>query len=471
MNDFFRNTNWWVKIPQMINFTLRGKDYDMMKNSTHFLKQMACAFISCAIVFTCSESVQAYSNPTTSASTQTEVASITSNTAFVYYVSNGSLYRVKSDGTKAQKLLSSFTGVELTPVENYLYYMYDERSTTLLRIPMDGSAKIASRFQSDVVYYAADGGYIYYMNDKGAIYRAPGNAKNASEAKLITDMADVNYPQFSIVDGRVYYNALKSGCTTWVASKAADGSGQVQWVAEGAIPSSWYVHTDNSSIYLMVNTKPEETRYSLDCMVLYSLPRKGGEAKAINPKAPIDTNAVNSGWWVNGYFIYNNGIELGSEDEYDYKKGQGFAIDINGNAIQLHNTGIHEAANVGTNKLVFVDADGKAFVSTINGSKVESKKELPISDAWYVRNLVTDGKVTATMLFANSGTYMLQSDLSLKKIVGVEWDLCIYRDDVPGFFFVNAGDNGRLYHMSSNGETSTKLCDEKVNRIVLISKP
>lgn len=428
-----------------------------MKNITSLLKLVAGALLSCLLIFTGIGSLQAE-------------AATTSDEAFVYYTSNGALYRVMSDGTKGQKLLSSFQGVQLKPAGNYLYYMYDEKSTTLLRIPMDGSAKIASRFQSDVLYYVADGESIYYMNDKGAIYCAPADAKNASEAKMVTDMADVNHPKFSVVDGRVYYNALKSGRTTWVASKASNGSGQVQWIASGAILDPWYMHTDNSNTYMMVNTKPEETRYSLNCMVVYSLPKNGGTAKALNPKTPIDANAVFSGWWTKGYYLYNKDIKLGSNHDYDYTKSTGFIIDMNGNMIQLHTTGIYEIANIAPGKLVFVDAYGKAFVSTINGKKVTSKKALPIKNVGYVRNLMTDGKIRATMLFAESGAYMIQPDLSLKQMVGVEWDLCMYKDDVSGFFYVNAGDNGRLYHMNDDGKTGIKLCDEKVNRIVLISK-
>ncbi|MCY6369343.1 DUF5050 domain-containing protein [Clostridium ganghwense] len=437
-----------------------------MKKITSMLRQTFCTLLSCLFVFTGVMVAQAALSPAVVAK-----AATASDNAYVYYVSNGSLYRVMSDGTKEQRLVNSFQGVQLTPAGNYLYYMYDERSTTLLRIPMDGSAVLPSRFQSDVVHFVVDGDFIYYMNDKGAIYRASVNAKKASEAKLITDMADTKHPGFVVIEGRVYYNALKSGRTTWVASKAANGSGQVQWIASGAIPNPWFTRTDKTSIYMMINTKPEETRYSLNCMVLYSIPKKGGAAKALNLKTPLNANSVYSGWWTNGYFLFNNGISLDLNGEYDYTTSKGCIMDMKGNMIQIHDTGIYEIANIAPNKLVFVDAYGNAFVSTLNNNKIVNKKQLSINYAGYVRNLMTDGKVGATMLFAQSGAYMLQPDLSLKKMVGIEWDLCMYKDNVPGFFYVNAGDNGRLYHMNNDGKTSTKLSDKKVKRIVLISKP
>ncbi|MCY6482937.1 DUF5050 domain-containing protein [Clostridium aestuarii] len=429
------------------------------------LKHTFCTLLSCLLVFTGVSVAQAALSPAVIAK-----AATTTDNAFVYYVSNGSLYRVMSDGTKEQRLVNSFEGSRLTPAGKYLYYMYSENSTTLLRTPVDGSALLPSRFESDVVYYTVDGDFIYYMNTKGAIYRASVNAKKASEAKLVTDMADITHPGFTVINGRIYYNGRKSGRTTWLASKATNGSGQVQWLAAGAIPSPWFVRTDNTSIYIIVNTKPEETQYSLNCMVLYSIPKKGGAAKAINLKTPLDTNSIYSGSWTNGYYLFNKDISLGSEGRYDYTTSKGCIIDMKGNIIQIHDTGIYEIANIAPNKFAFIDAYGNAFVSTLNNNKVVDTKQLSINYAGYVRNLMTDGKVRATMLFAQSGAYMLQSDLSLKKMVGIEWDLCMYKDDVSGFFYINAGDNCRLYHIKDDGKTSKKLTDKTVKRIVLISK-
>ncbi|MGG4396568.1 hypothetical protein ABEX25_19875 [Paenibacillus thiaminolyticus] len=46
----------------------------------------------------------------------------------------------------------------------------------------------------------------------------------------------------------------------------------------------------------------------------------------------------------------------------------------------------------------------------------------------------------------------------------------MYADDVAGFFYVNCGDNGRLYRMYDDGKTNVKLTDEEVDSIVLIDK-
>ncbi len=446
-----------------------------MKNISPFLKRGACALFSCLLIFNGGNTVQAAitSNPTA----KVEVASLntdaaTSNESFVYYVSNGVLYRVMSDGTKGQKLINSFEGYKLTPAGDYLYYMFNEKSTTLLRVPVDGSKTMASRFQSDVLHFVVEGEYIYYMNDKGAIYRAPVNAKKDSpEIKLVTDMADVNYPGFDVVNGQIYYNALKSGRATWVASKAADGTGEVQWITKGAVESPWFIRNDDKSVYMLINTTPEETQYSLDCMILYSISKKDCIPKALNEKTPINANAVYAGGWANGYYMYNKDIMLNEYSEFDYLNAKGSVIDMQGNMIELHNMGINEVANFDSNKLVFVDGNGKAYISTIKDNKVIEKKELPLENVGYVRNLMTADGVKGTMLFAQSGAYMLQSDLSLKEIVGIEWDLCMYKDDVPGIFYVNAGDNGRLYRGNTGGKTNIKLSDEKVSRIVLISKP
>lgn len=393
-----------------------------------------------------------------------------SDTAYCYYVSNSNLYRVKNDGTGNQKLVSNFYGVNLKVAGNYIYYMYDEKSSTSLSLPKDGSANMPTRFIDDsILYYETDGTNIYYMNDEGEIFRSPANAK-ANEAKLIADMADTEFPSFSIINGRIYYNGLKNGRKTWVASKAADGSGQVQWIAEGAIPGNQYIHTDSKNITFAVDTKPYDT-ISTDCVIFYSIPLKGGAAKAINAKSPLDVNAVFTGMWTNNYYIYNKGVEwIEEEEEWDYSNAKGYAFDLTGKSIQLHTKGIVEVVDCGTNKLAFVDSDYNGFVTTIASGKA-TKKALNIKDAWYVRDLKSGIEIGATVFFADTGCYILQSDNSLKKIMGEEWQRCKYDDAVDGLFYVNAGDNMRLYYIGADGKTNIKLSDEKkVTRIVLISK-
>ncbi|HEX2926868.1 MAG TPA: hypothetical protein VHP38_11545 [Ruminiclostridium sp.] len=74
------------------------------------------------------------------------------------------------------------------------------------------------------------------------------------------------------------------------------------------------------------------------------------------------------------------------------------------------------------------------------------------------------------MLFADSGAYKVQADLSLKKLVGVEWDTFHWEDDIDGMFYTNAGDYDRVYYLSGDGSKSIKLADGKNSNIVLISK-
>lgn len=438
-----------------------------MTKMNSLIKCTSCIIIALALVFTGAGLTKSKEGILPSLEILNK-ASAASDTAYAYYVSNSVLYRVKNDGTGNQKLLNNFYGVNLKVAGNYLYYMYDEKSSTFLSLPLDGSAAMPTRFiDARIVYYDTDGTNIYYMNDEGEIYRSPANA-NAKEAKLVADMADTNYPSFSIINGKIYYNALKNGRTSWVASKAADGSGQVQWIASGAFPDSWYVHKDNTNVYMMVNSKPEE-KYSTNSMLLYSIPQKSGAAKALNSKAPLDVNAVYSGMWTNNYFVYNKDVKYGS-GEWDYSKAKGYAIDLKGKSIQLHTRGIIEIADCGTNKLAFVDSDYKGFVGTISAGKV-SKKDLNIKNAGYARDLKSGSEIGPTAFFAQGGGYILQPDLSLKKVVGEEWQECMYDDAVDGLFYINAGDNLRLYYLGADGSTNIKLSDEKkVTGIVLISK-
>ncbi|WP_239618074.1 DUF5050 domain-containing protein [Cohnella mopanensis] len=402
-----------------------------------------------------------------------ETSSSSEEVAVIYYVSNGDLYRVKTDGSPSQRLRKNFDGVELKPAGDYMYYMFSENSTTLLRLSLTDEQAKARDYGGDkrIVHLETYGDQVYFMDDKGGLYRAASTVEKADQASLIADMADVNFPSFTVVEGRVYYNALRNGRTTWVASKAADGSGAVQWVAAGALESSYYARTDSTSLNLIINTKPEETQYSTDCMVLYTLPKKGGAAKAVNTKAPLDANSVYSGLWAgNDAIMYNKGIRLSGNGDYDYTKGKGQLLTKAGKTIDLSKSGIIEIANAGTNKFAYVGANGKAYVATLANNKVTSTKTLSLSNVGYVRNMMNKGKVRSTVFFGQNGAYVLNADLTLKKMVGVEWDLCVYEDDIDGIFYVNAGDNGRLYRMTVDGKATTKLTDEKVSRIVLITK-
>ena len=428
-----------------------------MRKINFIFKKVACTIITLALVFT--------------SMNFTNVDAATTSTTYVYYISDDSLFRVASNGANEQLILSDFSGDDLTPVGNYLYYTSDEEE--FMRIAMDGSEEEPSYFtDEEILYYETDGTYIYYLNSDGEIYRSLANA-DSTEAKLVIDMVDTSCPEFFIVNGQIYYNALKNGKTTWAASKAVSGSGNVRWIAAGAFPGPWYMSKDSVNIYTMIDTNPHNT-LSTNCMVLYTIPIKGGAPKAINGKAPIDANAVFSGKWANGYYLYNKDIKYDSdEEEYDYKTGKGYVIDTKGKIIQIHTKGVIEIANLGTDKLVFIDSDHKAYVCTIKAGKATNKKAISIKDASWVYNLNKGGKIALPLICANStgDTYILKSDLTLQKLAGVDNKGCIYVDNNEGLFYTNTKDNGKLYYMSSDGKTTKKLSNqEDVFDILLLSK-
>ena len=394
--------------------------------------------------------------------------------ADVYYVSDGDLYRFATDSGDSQQLSRNFDGTELKPAGDYMYYLYDETSTTLLRLPLTDSAAKASVFSRDkrVVRFDTEGSTVYAMDDQGVLYAASADADTLTGGIRITETADPDFPAFQVVGDRIYYNALKEGRTTWVASRKTDGTGSVQWIAKGALDNAYYARTDSKRLYLMINTDPRESKYSTDCMVLYSLPLQGGAAKALNAKSPLDANAVYSGAWANGYYAFNKGIRLGADGDFDYAKGQGYVISgTTGKTIKLHTSSVHEIANVGSGSLAFNDATGMAYAATIVNGKVTQTKKLAVSSVGHIRNVTNQGVVRSTVIFAQSGAYVLNpATLALKKMTGVEWELCRYEDGVEGIFYVNAADGGRLYRMNENTAKSVKLTNEKVSRIVLVDK-
>jgi len=392
--------------------------------------------------------------------------------AIVYYVSNGDLYSVKTDGGPSVKVRDNFKGVEIKPAGNYMYYK-EEETGELFRFSLSDTTSPSEDFDGDVntVDFVTVGDMIYFMSAKGGIYSVSANAKNISEAKLIVMSRDSITPTFAVEGGRIYYDTFREGHKPWVVSKSVDGSGPIKWIAAGAFLDSHFIRSTPTTLSIMVNTKPFETDYSLNCMVLYTMPINGGPVKAINPKDPLDRNAVLSGSWTNDYYLYNKGILLDSDGDYDYNKGKAFLLQKDGKSIPLHKTSVSEVVDFGAKKLAFVDGGNKANVGTIANSKVLSTKAIALNNVGYVRNLFNDKVVKSTVLFAEMGAYTLNADLSIKKLVGIEWDSSMYEENIDGIFYVNMGDNSRLYRMNEDGQTSVKLADEKVSSIVLITKP
>lgn len=93
------------------------------------------------------------------------------NDAIVYYVSNGDLYSVKTAGGPSVKIRGNFDGHEIKPAGDYMYYMYDETSTTLLRFSLTDTKALSVRFNDDmdIVHFETVGDILYFMNDKGGI--------------------------------------------------------------------------------------------------------------------------------------------------------------------------------------------------------------------------------------------------------------------------------------------------------------
>ncbi|MNC08155.1 hypothetical protein D3C75_557310 [compost metagenome] len=389
-----------------------------------------------------------------------------SGNAYVYYVSDDDLYRVPSNGGSAQLITENFESVNSLSTKKYLYFMIDENSTSLQRLSLTEPSALITSFGGDkeILNYTIDDNYLYFMDTTGSIYRSPADAADESQIKQIIDNGDSNFPSFSVVKGRVYYNALKDNTTTWVASKAKDGSGNVQWIASGAVYGARHIQENSTTLSLMVNTVPSETEYSLNCMVLYSLPLNGGTPKAANAKSPLDTNAVFSGTFTSNYFLYNKGIKIGDNDNYNYSASKGYLIDKNGKIFQLSQTGVVGISEISGNKLAYIDAKGKAYVSTVANGKVTSTKVLPVSNATAVRTLIG-----STVFFTKTDAYVLNADLSLTKAAGVVWDYTAFGLNIPGLYYINELDNDSLYRLSNDGKTKLRLSADPVSQIITIT--
>lgn len=391
---------------------------------------------------------------------------------YVYYSSEDeALYRVPTAGGSAQMISEYFEGSYLDATSKYLYFFDNEDTSKLQRLSLTEPGALISNFagDKDILYYQIEGDFLYFMDDNGVIYRSLADAADDSQIKQIANNADTEFPGFSVESGRIFYNVFKNGSNTWAASKSRDGSGNVQYIAQGAIISSTYIHSSPTGISIMVDTKPAETYYSLNSMVLYTLPVSGGNPKAANAKSPLDMNATYSGFWSNDYYIYNKGVTVDDEDNFVYSKSKGFAIDKNGKSFQLSQSGIVSLADMGGNKLAYVGSNGKGYISTIANGKVTSTKTLALSNVTDVYNLKNGTAAGQIVFFASDKAYAVKADLSLSKLNGVTWDNSVIYNDVSGIYYYNAEDNESLYKMSADGKTKLKLSDGPVTEIYTIT--
>ncbi|MNI96139.1 hypothetical protein D3C73_1545340 [compost metagenome] len=56
----------------------------------------------------------------------------------------------------------------------------------------------------------------------------------------------------------------------------------------------------------------------------------------------------------------------------------------------------------------------------------------------------------------------MNTNLTLTKLNGVNWDNSAFNEDVAGIFYYNQEDNDKLYMMSADGKTKVKLTDMPV---------
>jgi len=392
-------------------------------------------------------------------------------TGYIYYVSNDDLYRAKTDGSSTQKIAEDFEGTGAESTGQYLYFMYDDSSTSLQRLSLTDPNALITSFGGDktILKYLLDGNYIYFIDDMGGLYRSLANAEDDSQITLVADNVDSDFPNITIINGRVYYNALKDGATTWAASKAANGSGNVQWIASGAIQGASLTNYNANTVFLMIDTIPTETEYSLNSMVLYSLPIYGGNPKAANAKSPLDLNAVFSGFWSSNYYLFNKGVKLDADGDYNFATGKAHLIDKNGKIMQLSQTSVIEIAELGNNKLTYVDGKGKAYICTIANGKITGTKALPMTNVNHVRNIKYGPSAGSTVFFTTTDAYVLNADFTLTKMAGVEWDYSVYAENVPGIYYINGKDGDKLYRFSNDGKSKLKLTTDAITEILLIS--
>ncbi len=410
----------------------------------------------------------------------------------VYFTSGGTLYRKRTDGAGGVEQLgtNTRTGDRCKRSGSFLFGKGGDQllRTDLSKVPYAQASSAAMGIGG----FDVKGDYVYFTrkapdSSRYRLYRmradvdpsktgySGSRAFQEFDEEVATNL-EYNYLDFKMLDDRIYYTAKKDGRELWVASKKEDGSGSVRWIAKGALESRQLTTTTADNIYITVNTNPEETQYSTECYVVYKVPRKGGKATALNKKYPVDANAALSGGWAGSVYYYNKGTKMqryeNSFEEYlDYSGASGYGIDMARHRMTIDEKGAVEMANTTGNTYVYCNSKGEAYSCTISGGKISNRKKLEVSGVRYVRNLKKNGKRASTLLAGSSGTYMLNdSDMSVKKMIGVNWDIVYLFDDIDGLLYLNAGDESRLYWLSADGKTNRRLSDSEPSSVPFVEK-
>ncbi|QQZ59537.1 DUF5050 domain-containing protein [Paenibacillus sonchi] len=115
---------------------------------------------------------------------------------YVYYNSEDALYRVPTAGGTAQKLSENFSGDYLEATSKYLYFFESDDLSKLQRLSLTENNALISSFAGDknILFYQIEGDYLYFLDDKGVIYRSPANAADDSQIKQIANNADTEFP-------------------------------------------------------------------------------------------------------------------------------------------------------------------------------------------------------------------------------------------------------------------------------------
>ena len=410
----------------------------------------------------------------------------------IYYTESDKLYRSRNDGKGEAELLATNTNPGRRCIRSGNFLVGLSSSGSLLRSDLSKAPHAqCDTLDSSTGAFDVRDGYIYYTKrapDNSSAYRlyrmkadtdasksgyANSNKYHAYEKELASNL-DNGFLQFKILDGYIYYTAKKDGRELWIARKKQDGSGSVKWICAGSLESQVLITTTPENLYILVNTNPKEDQYSTECMVAYQVNRKSGKAKALNAKNPVDYNASGYGGWAGQVYYYNTGIEMvraeSSFDEFpSYVDAKGYGISMSGRRFVIDEKGVIAMVKTTGDTYVYSNREGKVYACTIKSGKVSNKRQIKgVSNIQHIRNMKKNGKRATTLMAGQSGTYLLNDNLKVTKLTGVNWDIVYLFDDIDGILYSNAGDEGRLYWMSADGKTNRRISNVKPGSVVYV---
>jgi len=266
---------------------------------------------------------------------------------WTYYIKDDGIYKVNSNGSNIQQVLSSKASYLNVEKKNLYFIEYNENDAiyNLVRVNKKGEDKQTIINNVDNKMITLLDGWIYYLQDD-IFYKIRTNGKD--KIKLL----DENIETYQIKGNEIFYT-YKSGISYLMAKMKANGKNILE--LEMDCNSNFYVN-DNTIYYIKEKYSTEKYQYEYTLCKM----KTNGEDKKELVKLPDTAKQINMN--EDGiYYLTTDDFVLYKLWKMDYKSE---------NPVEITNTYFNTKINVIRNHIYYTDAvsDEETVMYRIKGT-------------------------------------------------------------------------------------------------------